>query len=63
MNSHAYDELKRRLLNEYKKLCTNKKSFDDQVRERYKSMKDRQGSQGTKKSQNTSQIEKIQKKN
>eukprot|EP00349_Pseudokeronopsis_sp_Brazil_P012037 CAMPEP_0202980440 /NCGR_PEP_ID=MMETSP1396-20130829/86370_1 /ASSEMBLY_ACC=CAM_ASM_000872 /TAXON_ID= /ORGANISM="Pseudokeronopsis sp., Strain Brazil" /LENGTH=31 /DNA_ID= /DNA_START= /DNA_END= /DNA_ORIENTATION= len=28
-NAQAYDELKRRLLNEYKKLCTNKKSFDD----------------------------------
>lgn len=64
MNSHAYDELKKRLLNEYKKLCTNKKSFDDQVRERYKSMKERQGSSGnTNKKQNTSQIEKISKKN
>jgi hypothetical protein len=28
-NAQAYDELKRRLLNEYKKLCTNKKSFDE----------------------------------
>jgi len=38
-NAQAYDELKKRLLNEYKKLCTNKKSFDEQVRERYKSLK------------------------
>ena len=37
----AYDELKRRLLNEYKKLTSNKKSFDDQVREKYKNLKQR----------------------
>eukprot|EP00347_Sterkiella_histriomuscorum_P010654 403375442 len=43
-NIQAYDELKRRLLNEYKKLTTNKKSFDDQVRERYKNMKQRAAS-------------------
>lgn len=43
-NAQAYDELKKRLLNEYKKLCTNKKSFDEQVRERYKSLKQRSAS-------------------
>jgi hypothetical protein len=43
-NIQAYDELKRRLLNEYKKLTSNKKSFDDQVRERYKSLKQRAAS-------------------
>ena len=43
-NPSAYDELKRRLLNEYKKLCQNKKSFDEQVRERYKNIKQRAAS-------------------
>ena len=38
-NGQAYDELKRRLLTEYKKLCSTKKTFDDQVRERYKNIK------------------------
>ena len=28
-NMQAYEELKKRLLTEYKKLTTNKKSFDD----------------------------------
>lgn len=37
----AYEELKKRLLNEYKKLTTNKKTFDEQVREKYKSLKQR----------------------
>lgn len=48
----AYDELKRRLLNEYKKLTSSKKSFDDQVRERYKSMKQR-GVSGKKTAQSS----------
>ena len=34
-NNVAYDDLKKRLLNEYKKLCSSKKNFDDQVRDRY----------------------------
>jgi molybdenum-dependent DNA-binding transcriptional regulator ModE len=42
--SSSYEELKRRLLGEYKKLCTNKKSFDDQVREKYKNIKQRASS-------------------
>jgi hypothetical protein len=42
--SSTYEELKRRLLSEYKKLCTNKKSFDDQVREKYKNIKQRASS-------------------
>lgn len=37
----AYDELKKRLLNEYKKLTTGKKTFDEQVREKYKNLKQR----------------------
>eukprot|EP00351_Strombidinopsis_sp_SopsisLIS2011_P000268 CAMPEP_0116875186 /NCGR_PEP_ID=MMETSP0463-20121206/6989_1 /TAXON_ID=181622 /ORGANISM="Strombidinopsis sp, Strain SopsisLIS2011" /LENGTH=114 /DNA_ID=CAMNT_0004520261 /DNA_START=495 /DNA_END=839 /DNA_ORIENTATION=+ len=28
-NNVAYDDLKKRLLNEYKKLCSSKKNFDD----------------------------------
>lgn len=28
-NGQAYDDLKRRLLTEYKKLCNTKKTFDD----------------------------------
>jgi hypothetical protein len=40
-NMQAYEELKKRLLNEYKKLTTNKKTFDEQVREKYKSLKQR----------------------
>lgn len=31
-NPEAYDELKKRLLNEYKKLVTNKKPSDNQQR-------------------------------
>jgi hypothetical protein len=33
--------LKKRLLTEYKKLTSGKKSFDDQVREKYKNLKQR----------------------
>lgn len=40
-NIQAYDELKKRLLSEYKKLTTGKKSFDEQVREKYKNLKQR----------------------
>lgn len=38
-NLQAYDELKKRLLSEYKKLTSGKKTFDDQVREKYKNLK------------------------
>lgn len=51
-NGQAYDELKKRLLNEYKKLCTSKKNYDEQVRDRYKNLKQRSNS--GKKSANTS---------
>jgi hypothetical protein len=47
-NLQAYDELKKRLLSEYKKLTSGKKSFDEQVREKYKNLKQRTVS-GTKK--------------
>lgn len=47
-NIQAYDELKKRLLSEYKKLTSGKKSFDEQVREKYKNLKQRAVS-GTKK--------------
>jgi hypothetical protein len=40
-NLQAYDELKKRLLSEYKKLTTGKKTFDEQVREKYKNLKQR----------------------
>ena len=33
-NPAAYDELKKRLLNEYKKLVNNKTKFESDVRER-----------------------------
>lgn len=59
-NAQAYDELKRRLLNEYKKLCSNKKSFDEQVRERYKNIKER--STSGKKSSNQHNSSSLSKK-
>ena len=40
-NIQAYDELKKRLLSEYKKLTSGKKSFDEQVREKYQNLKQR----------------------
>jgi hypothetical protein len=46
--------LKKRLLSEYKKLTSGKKTFDDQVREKYKSLKQRTVS--GKKTQSTHQV-------
>ena len=43
-SAQAYDELKKRLLNEYKKMANSKKSFDDSVREKYKNLKQRTAS-------------------
>ena len=40
-SAQAYDELKKRLLSEYKKMSNNKKGFDEQVREKYKNIKQR----------------------